>query len=82
MVKGDAKENNPRDQVNIMTSNEEYREKFKSLVDEMDKINQPVQSLWAKSNNDIGLLTSGNPRYNVIDFDFPIKDDANLTRSQ
>ena len=45
----------------------------------MDKIEPPVQSLWAKSNNDIGLLTSGRPRYNVIEFDFPIKDSANLT---
>ena len=37
-VEGDAKENNPRDQVNIMTENEKYREKFKLLVDETDKI--------------------------------------------
>ena len=78
-VKGDAVENNPRDQVNIMTDSVEYREKFKLLVDEMDKIELPVKSLWAKSNNDIGLLTSGSPRYNVIEFDFPIKDNANLT---
>ena len=62
-----------------MTDNVKYQEKFKLLVDEMDKIELPVQSLWARSNNDIGLLTSGNPRYNVIEFDFPIKDGANLT---
>ena len=78
-VKGDAKENNPRDQVNIMTDNEVYVEKFKLLVDEMDVIRHPVNSLFAKSNNDIGLLTSGSPNYNVIEFDFPIKDGANLT---
>ena len=46
-VKGDAKENNPRDQVNIMTDNKEYVEKFKLLVDEMDVINHPVTSLFA-----------------------------------
>merc|ERR1711891_67971 len=62
-----------------MTNNEIYRDKFKQLVDEMNETKLPVQPLWAKSNNDIGLLTSGYPRYNIIDFDFPIKDGANLT---
>ena len=62
-----------------MTDNEVYVEKFKLLVDEMDVIRHPVNSLFAKSNNDIGLLTSGSPNYNVIEFDFPIKDGANLT---
>ena len=44
-VEGDAKENNPRDQVNIMTNDDEYREKFRILVDEMDQKKHLVQSL-------------------------------------
>ena len=48
-----------------MTDNTEYLERFKSLVDEMNQIEHPVQALWAKSNNDIGLLTSGAPNYSI-----------------
>ena len=44
-VAGDTKKDNPRNQVNIMTNDDNYREKFKLLVDEMNQIKHPVQSL-------------------------------------
>ena len=62
--------------LNILTNDEQYITRFKRLADEMDKDDFPLRSLWSKSTHDIGLLTSGKPMYKVLEFNFPIKKNA------
>ena len=77
-VAADDKQKSPREEINIMTENPVYQQKFKELADKMNLSDHPIQPLWAKGSHDIGLLTTGPPLFKIIEFNFPIKPGADL----
>ena len=76
-IQAEVQEYSPETRLNILIDDEKYVNKFKELAKELNKEIGPLQSVWAKSNQDIGLLTSGYPNYNVLKFKLPIKDECN-----
>ena len=66
------------DDLNILTNDERWILKLKNLARDLDIEAGPLRSLWSRGTHDLGLLTSGKPLYKVIEFDFPIRSDAEL----
>ena len=76
-IQAEVHEDSPETKLNILIDDEKYVNKFKKLAKELNKEEGLLKSVWAKSNQDIGLLTSGFPNYNVLKFKLPIKDECN-----